>query len=211
MDIRNLIPYCIEGNLEEIKKLNLNLEYIQSYGFASPLEIIKSKNNAALIWTSYNGHLQVVKYLIEQGLTLEDIRSSNNCAFIGASIYGHLEVVKYLINKGLTLEDIRSLDNYALRKTSENGHLEVVKYLCEFKDEQRLGLTLEDIKSQGNCAIRSAYLNEHIDVVKYLEETIKILKAKEEHKKEWDYICGEIVYKPELGIEYFKHLEDFIK
>ncbi len=59
--------------------------------------------------------------------------------------------------------------------------------------------------------MRWASENEHLEVVKYLEETIKILKAKEEHKKEWDYICGEIEYKPEVGIEYFKHLEDFIK
>ncbi len=156
----NFYEYCKEGNLNEIKKLNLTLEDIRSL------------NNNALIWASFYGHLEVVKYLVNKGLTLEDIRSYDNNALIGASLYGHLEVVKFLIDKGLTIKDIRSKDNKALIWASHNGYLEVVKYL---------------------------------------EEQIKILEAKEEHKKEWDYICGEIEYKPDVGIKYFEHLEEFIK
>ena len=128
---------------------------------------------------------------------------------------GKLEVIKYLINKVLTLkditssgggasrrDDIRSNDNDAFQWACLYGHLEVVKYIIN------KGLTLEDIRSKNNLALRWASLNGHIEVVKYLEETIKIL---EEHKKKWDYVCGEIEYKPNLGIEYFKHLEEFIK
>ena len=50
--------FCIEGNLEEIKKLNLNLDDI------------RSKDNKAFIYASLNGHIEVVKFLIEKGLTL---------------------------------------------------------------------------------------------------------------------------------------------
>ena len=193
--MNNFFAKIKEGNLEEIKKLNLTLEII-----------IRSKNNYALILASSYGHLEVVKYLIKKlNFTLEDIRNVDNFAFGYASYYGHLEVVKYLIDKGLTLEDIKSRDNYALRLASENGHLEVVKFLVN------KGLTLEDIRSQDNFAFRYASSNGHLEVVKYLEEQIKILEAKEEHKKEWDYVCGEIEYKPELGIKYFEHLEEFIK
>ncbi len=203
--MENFYNYCIIGNLEKIKKLNLTLEDIRSL------------DNYAFRYASYYGHLEIVKYLItfgegasppemiEKGLTLEDIRSFYNFALIWASSNRHLEVVKYLYNLGLTLDDIRSKDNAALRWASESGHLEVVKYLID------KGLTLKDIRSENNYALKWASENGQIEVVKYLEETIKILKAKEEHKKEWDYICGEIEYKPELGIEYFKHLEEFIK
>ncbi len=148
----------------------------------------------------YEGNLGEIKKL---NLTLEDIRSLDNYALRGVSYYGHLEVVKFLIDKGLTLEDIRSQDNEALIWTSSNGHLKVVKYLID------KGLTLEDIRSQNNEALRWASINRHIKVVKFLEETIQILEAKEKHKKEWDYVCGEIEYKPERGI--YEHLEEFIK
>ncbi len=185
--------YCKTGNLEEIKKLNLTLEDI------------RSQNNYALIGTSFNGHLEVVKYLIYKGLTLDDIRSQDNLAFRWTSENGHLEVIKFLVNKGLTLEDIRSGDNDALKYTSYHGHLEVVKYLIN------KGLNIKDIRSDNNFALINASKFRHLDVVKYLEETIKILEAKEEQKKEWDYVCGEIEYKPKLGIKYFEHLEEFIK
>ncbi len=156
----NFYDYCEKGNLNKIKKLNLNFEDIRSY------------NNLALRLASKYGYLEVVKFLIDKGLTLEDIRSEDNEALRLASYYGYLEVVKYLIDKGLTLKDIRSKDNNALRWASIMGHIEVVKYL---------------------------------------EKTIQILEAKEEHKKEWDYVCGEIEYKPKVGIKYFEHLEEFIK
>ncbi len=152
----NFYEFCRKGNLDKIKKLNFTLEDIRS--------------NDALIWASCNGHFEVVKYLINKGLTLEDIRAQDNCAFRMASLYGYLEVVKYLIDNGLTLKDIRSRNNDAFRWASRNRHIELVKYL---------------------------------------EETIKILEAKEKHKKEWDYVCGEIEYKPERGI--YEHLEEFIK
>ncbi len=114
-----LIKYSKNGNLDEIKKLNLNLEDIRSI------------DNYALRWASTNGHLEVVKFLIDKGLTLEDIRSQDNSAFIWASYFGNLEIVKYLVNKGLTLDDIRSQDNLAFRYASRNAYLEVVKFLEE--------------------------------------------------------------------------------
>ena len=58
-----LIKYSKNGNLEKIKKLNLSLEDI------------RSQSNFALRLAGENGHLEVVKFLINKGLTIEDIRS----------------------------------------------------------------------------------------------------------------------------------------
>ena len=191
--MNKLYYYCKNGNLKKIKKLNLSLDDIRSY------------DNCAFRYASENGHLEVIKYLINKGLTLEDIRSLDNYAFRLASLNRHIEVIKYLIYKGLTLEDIRSYDNCAFKWASLFGYLEVIKLLIYN------GLTLQDIRSQDNYALRNASEYGRIEVVKYLEDTIKELEAKEEHKKEWDYVCGEIEYKPDLGIKYFEHLEEFIK
>ncbi len=150
--------YCKKCNLDEIKKLNLNLDDI------------RSEDNSALRLASSNGNIEVVKYIINKGLTLEDIRSYDNEAFRWACTNGHLEVIKYLIDKGLTIDDIRSIDNQAFRYASKNGYLEVVKYLVN------QGLTLEDIRSKDNYVFLRTRLNGHFEVIKFIEETLEDLE-----------------------------------
>jgi len=57
------------------------------------VDIHARNNNYALGWASANGHLPVVKFLVEQGV---DIHANNNQALIWASEKGHLPVVNYL-------------------------------------------------------------------------------------------------------------------
>ncbi len=105
--------YCKEGNLEEIKKLNLNIEDIRSHTSVvteSDTRSRVSEDNDAFKSACFKGHIEVVKYLIDKGLTLKDItssggaspkemiRSDDNEAFRWASYYGHFEVVNFLIN-----------------------------------------------------------------------------------------------------------------
>ena len=52
---------------------------------------IHANNDQALYWASYNGHLAVVKYLIEHGA---DIHVHNDYALHN----GHKDVVEYLNN-----------------------------------------------------------------------------------------------------------------
>jgi hypothetical protein len=44
-------------------------------------------------WSAANGHLEIVKYLAEQGA---DIHADNNFALQWSAYYGHLEIVEYL-------------------------------------------------------------------------------------------------------------------
>ena len=83
-NLNKFYEFCVEGNLDEIKKIYLNIEDI------------KSQDNRVFRFACRNGYLEVVKYLIDKGLTLEDIRSIDNLALRWASRNGHLEVVKYL-------------------------------------------------------------------------------------------------------------------
>ncbi|BCS82912.1 putative ankyrin repeat protein [Cotonvirus japonicus] len=70
-------------------------------------------------------HLDVVKFLVEQGT---NIQAKDNCAIRLASENGHCNVIKFLVERGA---DIQANDNHAVRWASRNGHLEVVKFLVE--------------------------------------------------------------------------------
>ena len=102
-----------------------------------------------------NGHLEVVKYLVEQ-----NTKKSKRCegfSLVSAAKNNHLDVVKYLLEKGV---DIHTDNNDALRKASKNNHLEMVKYLVE------KGAYIHP----NNGALESASKNGHLEVVKYLAE-----------------------------------------
>ena len=106
-----------------------------------------------LIWASFEGHLELVKYLVSLEVYT---KADKNRAMKIASEYGRLEVVEYLVSKDA---NIKAEKNYAVRMASANGHLEVVKYLVS-KDA--------NIRADNNYALQSASINGHLDVVKYL-------------------------------------------
>jgi len=76
-----------------------------------------------LIDAAKNGHLDVVKHLVENGA---DVHAAGDEALGWAAESGHLDVVKYLIENGA---DVHADDDYVLGWASRNGHLDVVKYL----------------------------------------------------------------------------------
>jgi ankyrin repeat protein len=57
-----------------------------------------------LRWSAYNGHLEVVQYLVDVGANIhagsDDYISALNCSFEN----GHLEVVKYLVDVGANID-----------------------------------------------------------------------------------------------------------
>ena len=88
--------------------------------------------NKRLIWASTNGHLEIVRLLLDRGAY---VQAMDDYALRWASINGHLEVVRLLLDKGA---DVHADDDDALRWASINGHLEVVKVLEEHIRKQAL-------------------------------------------------------------------------
>ena len=76
-----------------------------------------------LIETSYKGHIDVIKHLVESGA---DIHANTDKALRVASMYGHLNIVEYLVENGA---DVHAKDDDALRWASHYNHLDVVHYL----------------------------------------------------------------------------------
>ena len=141
--------------------------------------------NEALIVSAWNGHLDVVKYLLERGA---NIHAQDDWALIGSAAKGHLNVVKYLLERGA---DIHAHYDYALRWNAEEGHLHIVKYLVErganihAQDDYALKWSAEghldvvkylvergaDIHAQDDMALRFSAEKGYLEIVKYLVES----------------------------------------
>ena len=87
--------------------------------------------NEVLEIAAEKGNLEVVKFLVEEGV---DVHTYDDCALCGAAEKGHLEVVKFLVAKGA---DVHARDNYALRWAADKGHLEIVKFLKSVLSERQ--------------------------------------------------------------------------
>jgi hypothetical protein len=111
----------------------------------------------SLSWAAKEGHLNTVKYLVEQG---GNVAENNNDPIILASESGHIEMIKYLITMGA---DFRSRNDDPLIYACLKGKIDAVKYLIS------LGA---DIRAQDNDAIKSARKNGHLDVENYLESIL---------------------------------------
>ena len=117
---------------------------------------IHPQGDVALGWAAENGHLHVVKYLVEEQNA--NLSKDDDFALRWASGAGYLDVVKYLVEQGA---NIHERQDGALRQASEGGHLQVVKYLL------KIGA---NVHAREDHAVRMASSNGHLDVVKYLVE-----------------------------------------
>lgn len=99
-----------------------------------------------------HGHLDIVEYLLEQGVD----EGQSDIALCFASSCGYLDVVKCLVEHGA---NIHAFDTVALRKAAENGHLDIVKYLFEQG---------ADIHVKHDEALEVSAKKGHLDLVKYL-------------------------------------------
>jgi ankyrin repeat protein len=166
-----LIQSCKYGDLAETKYLIANGANIHI------------NNNAALNLAAENGHLEIIKLLIENGAKIPH----KNRAFSLSVDNGHFDVVKFIFSKlknkdiendtilhlgavcgSLPLVknsiekynvDIHSDDDYALRISANNGFTEIVRYLID---------NGADIHANNNEALRHSARGRKLEVVKLL-------------------------------------------
>ena len=75
---------------------------------------VHANDDEALRWAASNGYLEVVEYLVDNGA---DIHANNDGALMWATLNGRLEVVKYLVENGA---DIHADDDWTLRAATGN-------------------------------------------------------------------------------------------
>jgi len=119
-------------------------------------------DNYAIQLASRNGHLEVVKLLLQDPRV--DPSADDNYAIELAFRKGHLEVVKLLLQDPRV--DPSADDNYAIQQASKNGLLEVVKLLLQ---DPRVNPS-----ANNNYAIRNALMYAHFEVIKLLLQAPRV-------------------------------------
>lgn len=188
------IEYARNGDLEKVKELynhHFNwLTYDCAIRYASDnghLEIIKYfleqrefRSEYIFIKSCENGHLLIVKYCLEQQRVKND--EYDFCikrGFIHACKNGYLEVVKYL------LEYLSSLDKTTLieetfKEACHWGQLEIIKFLLEQEPKTCIPLLIKSIRLIDQAKV---------EILKIITSKIKI--------KYWIIGC---LYNPNLKI-----------
>lgn len=106
---------AFQGNLEKVK------EFLIKYNF------YKEKSgpiyqNTLLYSAARNGHLHIVRYLIEDrncDVNIQNLRDKSTALHV-ASYYNHIEVVKYLLKKGANCSLINKYGETPITNSSQN-------------------------------------------------------------------------------------------
>ena len=112
-----------EGNFNQVKEL---LE-------KSPvlLDERNERGSTPLLIASYNGHLNIVKFLMEKGAD-KDIRNNRGSSALNLAAYGgHLEIAKYLVENGLEVDKPSPTGFTPLIHAVFTGHNDVAEFLLE--------------------------------------------------------------------------------
>ena len=163
---------CQNGHLNIVKYLIEQHKVPPNYrrkgkeserGQDEPLTLT-DKNKLALTplhWACYNGHLNIVKYLIEEHQVSPGYCDEGKISVLNqATKKGHLHILQYLIEEcgvSPTLTDKNEFAFTPLHWACQNGHLSIVRWLVEKK---RVTLDFER-------AINIAMQNNQILIVEY--------------------------------------------
>lgn len=135
--------------------------------------LVSGRTNGAtpLVMAARNGHLEVVRYLLEN--CHADIEQVGSVTFDGETIEGapplwcaaaagHLHLVKTLICLNASVNSTTKTNSTPLRAACFDGHFEIAKYLIDH------GADIEIANRHGHTCLMIACYKGHYDIAKYL-------------------------------------------
>ncbi|KAI1847679.1 hypothetical protein JX265_013939 [Neoarthrinium moseri] len=130
-----------------------------------------SVGRTPLSWAAENGHIEVVKLLLEtEQVEVDSKDNGGQTPLSWAAENGHIEVAKLLLKTEQV--DVDSKSNYGrtpLSLAAWNGRVEVVKLLLETEQVE-----VDSKDNYGRTPLSWAAWNGHIEVVKLLLETEQV-------------------------------------
>ena len=108
----------------EIAKWLIENDFSRRY---APNTCTKTINSKALTYTCNRGHIEIIRYLLQQDV---DIHIWSEAPLHRAICYGYFEVVKLLISAGA---DIHAENDRAFRLANECNQFEILRYLESLK------------------------------------------------------------------------------
>jgi ankyrin repeat protein len=153
----DLLSASEQGNLEKVKLVVTTMQ--------PDLNFAEAKTNAtALIKASANGHLAIVKYLVQSGAEVNGTDVDGMTALMHAVVKSHLKVVNYLVDAGSnqTLQD--SISGYtAIMFAIHHKHTVLVSRLL-----RQAGNSLDLLNSSGKSALLMATESNTVPAIKQL-------------------------------------------
>jgi len=153
---KKISVYSANGKLEELKAIIEKDHSLANFLFGN--------DESILTQASYNGHFEIVKYIISKGADIEHKNKWNSNSLMNASMQGHTKIVKSLIDKGAKVNEKGGDDNTALHFALMHNQPETAKLLL--KNEAKVGV----VNSRGQTPILMASWYGNPDVMKVLVE-----------------------------------------
>jgi hypothetical protein len=168
---------AFNGNLPVVKWMDKNFDFGTVHWHPG------GARRSALTSAAENGHLEIVKYFVE-----EKKETQVSSAFCAAAGKGDFAIVKYLAdtmkNDLYGKSEVLSHMNFALEKAAEGGHLEMVKHLVEegatnfYKSMEGAGLNgkwhvvrfFVDQGASSGLALHFAAKGGNLELARYLIE-----------------------------------------
>lgn len=111
---------------------------------------------------AYNGHPEMVDYLISKGADLNVQSNSGSTPLHGAAFYGHPDAVRVLIEKGAEV-DIKNLGGFTpFLSACAGGRVESASLLLEH------GADINALTADSSSALLNALYNDNLDLVRLL-------------------------------------------
>jgi ankyrin repeat protein len=147
---RNLIEAAKSGDVNRTKKLVscTNDSCTADDGF----------RKSPLIYAANNGHVEVVRVLLEGGANAERVNANQQTALHYAAWYGYLDVCRLLLDWGAKVDPLDKWKDTPLHDAARTGQLSVVKLLVERGADVSVkngrGKTASDMaRSEGNLDV----------------------------------------------------------
>ena len=148
-----------QGNLEEVMRLIQEDPEI--------VDVPNENDESALHLASFNGHVEVVSYLLDHGANIYKNGSYGGTALLNASGMGHLEVVELLLSRKADPTICNDFGWTPLMAASNGGYVNVVRCLVRNK---AVRATIDTQDRYGWTALWIASLWDRMEVVKVLVE-----------------------------------------
>ena len=116
------VMLLVEQGTEKNKMYNIDMN---RYGTYDDYE-------TALAVAAENGHLDVVRVLVNQGADMEMADSVGYTPLINASFNGHLDVVRYLLEQGANRDKAECTGRTPLHVAASVGYLKIAKLLMVY-------------------------------------------------------------------------------
>ena len=122
-DVGALVEAAGRGDLKTVETfLETAPQWVNDQGY---------RGCTPLVLAAWNGHLHLVKKLLDLGADIHARQEDHNTALMLAAVEGHMDIVRLLLAKGANANDASNIGVTALMLACYHRHADIAKLLLE--------------------------------------------------------------------------------